>query len=200
MRFLLALLIMFTVGCTTASKQEAPPIKSVNMDQEAGVYLRFFRQAAIMRGLSLNYETLRVYKVDRFPWSDINDYTIGVCLRKAEKHVILIKEEYWDRADSVSREMLMFHELGHCILDLPHNLATRPNGDPVSLMYPTIFESSTYYDNHEPYLDELFRSALIRLQLGDLADEIPNIHITIDPKKFDKLKEKRPEVFRKLTR
>lgn len=79
---------------------------------------------------------------------------------------IEVRKEYWDTADDVQRETLLFHEMGHCIL-----LRLAPNGGhistlnddrmPVSIMYPIDYweypaYQSYYMDHRQAYIVELF--------------------------------------------
>lgn len=79
---------------------------------------------------------------------------------------IEVRKEYWDSASDVSKEVLLFHELGHCILYrlAPNNghISTE-NSDhmPVSIMYPIdiwgSYGAQQYYTtNRQVYIHELF--------------------------------------------
>jgi hypothetical protein len=45
---------------------------------------------------------------------------IGLCTSSAISATISIDPEYWETANDEQRKQLMFHELGHCFLDLDH--------------------------------------------------------------------------------
>jgi len=71
---------------------------------------------------------------------------------------IFIDPDWWYmRSDGVRREMLIFHELGHCELRRPH-VEDTVSGRASSLMAPTItIQSSFHYVvNRDYYLKELF--------------------------------------------
>jgi hypothetical protein len=58
--------------------------------------------------------------------------------------------------------MLMFHELGHCVLDLPHNSSAMLNGTPLSIMYPSLFSPYAYSKYRPQYLDYLAKEFMLR--------------------------------------
>jgi hypothetical protein len=90
--------------------------------------------------------------------------TIGVCYAfRAPKFFrkIELDQEYWDGADDLDRESLIFHELGHCVLDRDHDEEFAPSHifilRPRSLMYPVSFYQ--YRLHRMEYIKELFLSA-----------------------------------------
>lgn len=87
------------------------------------------------------------------------DMVVGVCISYSNgDRKIEIDKEAWDAYDDESREMLIFHELGHCVLDRPHREELITSGYrqiPASIMYPSMFSSQTYESYKEDYLYEL---------------------------------------------
>lgn len=72
---------------------------------------------------------------------------------------IRINRKYWSNDlayDNARREMLMFHELGHCILNRDHNEEVNIYGHPLSIMYPSVFSHNSYISNYSMYINELF--------------------------------------------
>lgn len=71
---------------------------------------------------------------------------------------IEISEEYWNdsRTENENRECLIFHELGHAILNRGHKLTTTENNRPVSIMYPSIILDGWYKHFFNEYAEELF--------------------------------------------
>jgi hypothetical protein len=69
---------------------------------------------------------------------------------------ILIDSTAWANDSEVDRQMLVWHELGHCVLGRTHNTSGGPS-DPVSIMYPTAEDASAGYTaNPAPFIQELF--------------------------------------------
>jgi hypothetical protein len=103
--------------------------------------------------------------------TEVNYSDLG--LKKTEREIVLIviDSTYWDPNDSLDnysdvvnpytnrsarqveaadREELMFHELGHCILDRPHTNSR------ASIMYPYHLGGSNYMNYYSSYVSELF--------------------------------------------
>lgn len=97
---------------------------------------------------------------------DKDSATIGVCYGfRAPKFFrkIQLDQKYWDNADDLDRESLMFHELGHCVLNRDHDEEFEPSHifilRPRSLMYPVSFYQ--YRLHRMDYIKELFLSAYV---------------------------------------
>lgn len=84
------------------------------------------------------------------------------------------------RNNEFSREMLVFHELGHCILDrLTHKDDELPNGNFASIMRTVgyqLYGTSTLF-KREYYLDELFNEAT---PTPDWATDFPPYPLTLN--------------------
>ncbi len=81
--------------------------------------------------------------------------TIGWC-RKDKTPKIMIDKATFDRMDETEREILLFHELGHCVLDRWHRNTRTPYLVPVSIMGSVIMDASYYEFDKGYYLRELF--------------------------------------------
>lgn len=80
----------------------------------------------------------------------------GVCLKYSNgQREVLIKMSWWNRATPKQREVLIFHELGHCSLNRSHYDEEIDN-EKVSIMSSTVPNSNTYNDFKSEYLTELF--------------------------------------------
>jgi len=110
----------------------------------------------------------------------INPYTIPITIElitkknvggKCDKYVIpftdtviryaiVINREYWESLkDDYCKEQLIYHELGHCLLQLDHDDSTVWKGSylvPKSIMHPIHFGCYPFYrDNRDYYINEL---------------------------------------------
>lgn len=79
---------------------------------------------------------------------------VGVCIYDLFNPNIIIDENAWGKYGLNQREVLIFHELGHCALFKPHNKKLK-NETPVSIMYPTILGGDEYSNGRSKYLKEL---------------------------------------------
>lgn len=70
--------------------------------------------------------------------------------------VVQINYHYWLRLSIAGREELIFHELGHCVLNRAHNDTLDGNGVPVSIMNSTHLGQAKYLAQYSSYIQELF--------------------------------------------
>lgn len=80
----------------------------------------------------------------------------GVCLKYPNgDREIIIKKSWWDNTDVTQREVLIYHELGHCRLNRSHDDSTYLN-QKTSIMNPIVPTSYSYNQHKFGYLSELF--------------------------------------------
>lgn len=82
--------------------------------------------------------------------------TVGLCTSYEEgSRKIEIDPDYWQSVNALGKEQLVFHELGHCALNLDHNsnmLDLHEAGMiPASIMYPYVFGEEPYYEEFRNY-------------------------------------------------
>lgn len=84
---------------------------------------------------------------------------VGLCYtyeNSKDKEIVLDKE-FWDSTNEIKRKELLFHELGHCILDKRHDKTIiNPPGRPKSIMYPYVISTYWIENYFEEYIAELF--------------------------------------------
>lgn len=93
---------------------------------------------------------------------DLNaSHEAGVCFIGSPIPYIEIDPTYWSHASEIQKEILMFHELGHCALKREHR--NDFNGImPYSIMYysmdawTTLTQQAYYELNRHTYVKELF--------------------------------------------
>ena len=85
--------------------------------------------------------------------------TVGLCNHRLDQpnHVI-IDVEFWATANENAKEMIVFHELGHCYLERGHNDDKKNNGTCASIMRSGRGGCIDFYTNSNKrnYLDELY--------------------------------------------
>lgn len=92
---------------------------------------------------------------------DDEDKTVGQCnyyyppLSNINRNVIIDKE-YWEAATITTRQQLMYHELGHCLLNLGHDSTFLYGDKPTSIMSPIIFADTIFSLLENYYYNELF--------------------------------------------
>ncbi len=149
MKPMLTLLFMLS-GCATVE----PGRYSVAIDFEP--YVMSFKYEAHKHGRPYHIKYLDV----RFGATDEIRDVVGTCTIGGSTPQIVINEEYWMSATNATREILMYHELGHCVLYRQHSNATSVvNGEiiPASVMNDFVIDD-WYYDRYrEYYMGELFK-------------------------------------------
>lgn len=65
------------------------------------------------------------------------------------REFVFIDKDFWESTGYWCRKGLMYHELGHCVLGLDHV-------DGVDIMAPTLLSCSTFQDNWDVLVDDLF--------------------------------------------
>lgn len=81
---------------------------------------------------------------------------IGVCHYASIVPVIEINRSYWKTASMWDRESLVFHELGHCLLQRKHRNDLLSDGCPVSIMHEYFELGECLPKHHREYIRELF--------------------------------------------
>jgi hypothetical protein len=93
------------------------------------------------------------------PYSGTGLHTIGVCRYNTgpdrSYREIQLDSVYWSKASLGDKEALVYHELGHCFMELGHDDTKDENGAPNSLMSPVMPSTLEYLDNREYYILEL---------------------------------------------
>lgn len=121
-------------------------------------YMEKFRIEAASRGITADYEALGISAA----LTRINDENVvGQCIHNTEEpNKIVISRIYWNSIDTVKREFLIFHELGHCILNRSHLDTKDANGNCTSIMHSSegICKFNFTGTSRIKYLDELFNN------------------------------------------
>ncbi len=135
--------------------------KVTNINPEFSVYVARFEQMGSVVGVNVDVKSVTITFDDSLSGTN----TLGVCRYGGDSVVpqITINPQFW-KSSSVSnsaREQLMFHELGHCVLNRPHRTEVMKASDananlPVSIMYPYHLKQVVYEGNYQNYLTELF--------------------------------------------
>jgi len=84
---------------------------------------------------------------------------IGLCYtyESSEDKDIVINKEFWNDATELQRKELMFHEMGHCLLDLDHDDSiVNPPGRPKSIMNSHMIATYWLERFFDDYVKELF--------------------------------------------
>lgn len=150
------LLVVISLAVLSASCAPAP----ITVDSGLQPYLDKFKQDGAQYGFTFDYPrglTMKFVPMSEIAGGSSAGTTIGECSSGTDSvPLVRIGQEFWTGADSFTREALVYHELGHCLLYRGHDTNILPSGIPESIMYPSILNSSVYSSNRAYYIRELF--------------------------------------------
>ncbi len=137
--------------------QVVPEVLSYpNVDRELWTYFRSFEDAAALRGFNVDLSRTNITGEIR----EIHEENIaGTCSYGGGQPYkdVIIDLSFWNRANSLYREYIVFHELGHCFLFRSHHEACFANGTYESIMRSGNGNCRDNYrlSTRDYYLDEL---------------------------------------------
>jgi hypothetical protein len=156
-------LLLGIISCETTEDPTPSPEQEDFPDLQ--IFLDRFEDEAKLRGFNFNLSGMDVAYVDEIRISQDEVYCGIGYIRHPQtgKRTVLISKSAncdWANKTDIQRENLFFHEMGHALLNLPHDDALKCDGRPLSLMTET-FNQFFIYKENEPelrtyYLDELF--------------------------------------------
>lgn len=147
---LLSLLLYLLMGC-----EKSNDMSEVRIDDELQRYFDSFASAGAERGVSVDYESAQVEGLI----SELDDQVSGQCQHDADApDRVVIDPDYWGRISHMQREFIIFHELGHCLLNRSHMDDSNEDGSCASIMHSSSSGCRNLYSSatREIYLDELF--------------------------------------------
>jgi hypothetical protein len=169
MRFIPTISLLLALLSCQPRPQAEPEPKQYSVPADLEPYVQAFRDIAQQRGQAIPSDNLII----AFGATQRQD-ACGECTRAAGKtpRIVLKADDLcWKNASQQEREALIFHELGHCLLNRDHRADRFPNGIYVSLMnaddvgiyatcrYPIGNDACDKRPRRTYYLDELFDPA-----------------------------------------
>lgn len=145
-------------------------------------YVDSFIESGRVRGIDIDFSDTGL----SIQFGEVDDQAAAECSELGSafdgSHRIIISEEYWNQIDDLEREVIIFHELGHCELGRIHDGQIFSNGDwksimrgfPISQKEPAVYFLGT---RKNYYLDELFNPSL---PFPDWKDYSPAFDINIE--------------------
>ena len=153
---------MVSVGLITSCTEDVsgPTIDTYYVHPELGEYLDRFLEEAASRGVAVDTSGINLDIVDE-PLNALDgSAACGLAHVYGQSFPnVRISRICWDLFSPEHKETLMFHELGHALLDRPHFDADLPVGSPVSMMNSSssrVYNTFTLF-KRDYYVDELFQ-------------------------------------------
>lgn len=133
--------IFLLVGCGTG-------VRGGKAEQgEFKAYVESFETVALEKGRDLRGISYTV--AIHFGETKENEFAVCHISEMGEKEIV-VNEEKWGIIEETKKEMVVYHELGHCILKRAHR------EDVKSLMNPYLVGQKDFEKNQDEYLTELF--------------------------------------------
>lgn len=151
------ILILLAASLTGCAKAEVNPEFAKYLD----IYMKEASDRGHTVGVPITYRGVSDLTVrftdtkikDTYP--SMSEKSVAACI--PSYNAILVYKPYWDSLGDTSREILMLHEMGHCILKRKHDDVYGNRNE--SLMYSQLMYPEVYLRYREYYLDELFNGS-----------------------------------------
>ena len=153
--------LIVLIGISTllfACDEDTSELKAIEsiVDERLHEYFESFKTEAAARDVIIDFNEMNV----EGHISDIAERGIaGQCQTYTDGNkAVVIDETYWNRSSDLKKEFIIFHELGHCILNREHHDEANENGSCVSIMNSGSAGCDLSYTEktREAFFDELF--------------------------------------------
>jgi len=151
---LLKIILVFVLWSSCSHEEDSFTL-STSIENEVLSYMISFHEEAQLRGVDINLADAQI----SVRLIDIGGETVGRCLTFSNNtKTIELDRNYWDAQEDLGKEFVIYHELGHCLLDRGHLDAANQSGICVSIMHSSNDLCRNNYNTRtrEAYLDELF--------------------------------------------
>lgn len=142
MKYLLAIIMLLTVNCAK--------LKVNSQNFQAPELLPFILEFEKDFGVTVDFPVII---------GEIEPKFAGICYKwSSGARKVTIGRDTYDRhkLNYYAVQQLVYHELGHCALNLEHIDSLDNNGYPLSIMYKSFFGFIQYYKDHNnSYIDQM---------------------------------------------
>ena len=173
MKAVLISTLFFGLVCLSCKKETSASPSAFSIEKEFRPYFNSFIKEANARNIKIDTTNLII----KFNNSSVKD-RCGSCTQSSKNpsqqktiEIFTVVTTCWSIANNQAREALIFHELGHCLLDrINHKNDTFADGTPKSIMVANntdLYIPCVYVLDEDPtkcnktvrrqyYIDELF--------------------------------------------
>lgn len=147
----LLLICAYTLGCSSGQSHQ-----QYQIDAEFEPFVAEFVLQARKYDASIHkLKHVQIYFADSLPTPN----ALGVCYTGYKDYDIIVLRSYWQRASHYSKEQLIMHELGHCVLGRSHKNGFMPVDNqmkPLSIMNQYHLPDEAYISFRDELIFELF--------------------------------------------
>lgn len=168
--FILFLSLICLLGCITPDPTPNPTPDPEDLDTEVVQFQEFapYVKNFLIEGKKYHTKILKDQLNNlKISFSEINLYDSttgeqlsGYCYPYQTPKKIVISKPYWIQYTEITKEVIIFHELGHCLLSREHIPALDKHGHALSIMDHNpneVISTEYYYKKHrDEYMKELF--------------------------------------------
>ena len=132
--------------------------KKLDIPREFEHLYGLFIKLANDNGQLYHVDNLVIRFANNLGMTTLNHKTVGLCTTEGdEPPLIEIDAVEWYKFTDAEQEELLFHELGHCLLNRDHDETYLTNNIPSSIMYPDVIRNDIYIKYRAYYWKELFK-------------------------------------------
>lgn len=157
-QFILVVVILAFMGCQDADMFTEQVRTFPEVDERLHSYFISFEEEAFARGYDVDLNEISISATIE----NIDEQGVaGQCQYHPSiinNHITIDEDFLFSNASDLIKEMIVFHELGHCFLQRGHREDTYPNGSCVSIMRSGLGDCRDRYNvnSRAAYIDELF--------------------------------------------
>ena len=147
---LLLFILCIIVSCSKQNDSE--------ISEELQIHFDSFASEALTYGIEIDFKDV---DIDGYIENIEERGTLGQCKSYSDgSKKVIIDQPFWNQAAYDQREYIVFHELGHCVLDREHNDQEDENGNCLSIMQSGNNACMSGYssENRTQLLSELFNN------------------------------------------
>jgi len=151
-------LLLLILGSYLLPSCNEPEEEGIFIEEALQEYFDRFQEEAAIRGIEVNYDSAGI---SGYLGSIPDQGVIGQCVRS--NGAVTVDKQFWIGFDDLTREFVIFHELGHCFLKRDHCDKILEGEICHSIMASSQDLCDSNYDltTREGYIDELFDTAFL---------------------------------------
>lgn len=141
------------IGASVQSLFMSPPVHTPKypLGAELDHYVAAYEEL-----LETDVSHIDIVWVDKLPGTSVGVcYYFPITATRVVAYRIALRKDTWLYLSPLQRASLVFHELGHCHMSMDHDTRVRPDGCPLSLMYPSVIDDQCLGKHWSEYLSRL---------------------------------------------